>query len=175
MLRGVALPPATAQITDFTTNPPDPVMGELVTYTAVTQGNNQTVASFNWEYRYIEAATRPCGPWISAMAQERMTEIQFANPPFAGNYPTSDWSPVEHPVTEFRIEGNQIFDVHHQEGFEALWPLLQLFVMRSKQHLRLKFTDPCGQVQYVYLGTVTHVRLKANDNEWTAHGTVNEP
>ncbi|MEZ6063107.1 MAG: hypothetical protein R3C19_22410 [Planctomycetaceae bacterium] len=263
--------PAAAQINDFTWDPPDPVMGELVTYTAVTQGNTQPVQSYSWEYRYtsgpcqdpwhtgywangaewlspeprpgtwevkltvtyqspgqdpvsgmmlpppppsviikpltvapatkivvvaghdekapvtgqvifrfrVESATRPCGPFLGsvAMAQEKMTNVTFVNPPFGANPDDSDWAPTGGSTPEFGFPGggNEIVDIQDQSGFETIWPAIVFRYMRAEQHLRLKYTDPCGQIQHIVLGTVIHVRVKENATEWRAFGTVVVP
>jgi len=77
--------PAVAQI-NFTWDPPNPAMGDLLTYTAVAGPNTPPVDSWSWRYRYIGG---PCqdpwhagywaygGSWLSAEARPGTWEVEL--------------------------------------------------------------------------------------------------
>jgi hypothetical protein len=55
LIVGLLSTPAAALVTDFTWSPADPVMGEMVTYTAQNDGRNP-VTSYKWEWKYTSGS-----------------------------------------------------------------------------------------------------------------------
>lgn len=60
---GLLAAPAAALVTDFTWSPSDPVMGEIVTYTAVNNGYPYPI-TYKWEYKYTSGACQ--GTWVDS-------------------------------------------------------------------------------------------------------------
>lgn len=54
---------ANADVTDFTYSPSAPLMGEVVTYTAVNN-NTKPVVSYKWEYKFTSGAC--AGTWVTS-------------------------------------------------------------------------------------------------------------
>ena len=261
--------PAVAQI-NFTWDPPNPVMGDAVTYTAVAGPTTPPVESWSWKYRYtsgaceapwqtgywafggswlspeprpgtwevvltatfqspgqdpvtgmiipppppqelpkqvvvapptkiviiagpgqwangvngdvifryrVEAANRPCGPFLDAagLAQEKLTNRVQLSPPFQNPTPPDfGWFPLTTPVSTFRLSGNEIIDRHWGGGTIQEWeqiPLGAAFTSAT-QLLQIKYTDPCGNVQEIPVGSVAHSRKKVTFHAWEAIATL---
>jgi len=117
----------------------------------------------------VEAASRPCGHYICyLLAQESLTDIWCRKPPFTDEYPADvDWTPNV-AVDAFHLEENEIWDTHSVLWAPGDWSVIgegQSFATLT-QALRLKYTDPCNEIQTIDLGSHHLTRVKVDANNW---------
>lgn len=120
----------------------------------------------------IETSVRPCGIYLDAEAQELIVDRWLLSPPFSPEYPPDDtlWTPYPPPHPLFKIPhpGNQIEDVKDQTIPPGAWAQIPVGATysRARQCMRLRYTDPCGDVQYIDLQSVNVNRIKVDANHW---------
>jgi len=105
----------------------------------------------------VDAASRPCGPYIEYnVAQEEITNIWLVSPPFPAEYPPDiGWTP-EGPIEKFHLVGNQIWDSHGNTLTQAQWdtiPSNNFVYCTCTQRLRIRYVDPCSETKYIELGS----------------------
>lgn len=121
----------------------------------------------------VNAASRPCGPGVSqTLAQEKITNKHLLSPPFYPEYPPddTDWTPsAPDPVFRFPPGSNTIWDVKSNGDVVNMeWANIPLgsTYYTITQHLRIKYTDPCSDLQTIDLGSVILRRVKSDDSNW---------
>ena len=120
----------------------------------------------------VDGASGACGPFLgmASLAQEKLTDRVFIVPPFQFPWlPDTGWIPPSF-TPEFQLSGNEIIDHHTGSGTQQEWDSIPVGAefLSATQLLRLKYTDPCGTVQVIPLGSISHSRVKINANEWQA-------
>jgi hypothetical protein len=118
----------------------------------------------------VEAATRPCGGGIQmgCVAQEKITNVWAASPPYAEEYPPDgDWAP-DTPIDRFKLQFNEIWDTDSNGLTGPLWDQLAtpMCFMNFNQSLRLKYVDPCGDTKTIRLGSHGLAWTKVDANNW---------
>lgn len=118
LLVGLLTTPVAAVVTDFTWLPADPVMGETVAYTAVTDGQAPFPATYKWEYKFTSGSCQ--GTWIDSMQTSQTASfvehrpgtwdirltVTYNPPPFPVHAPTVIIKSVTiAPATHFTIIG----------------------------------------------------------------------
>ncbi len=118
LLVGLLTTPVAAVVTDFTWLPADPIMGETVAYTAVTDGQAPFPATYKWEYKFTSGSCQ--GTWIDSMQTSQTASfvehrpgtwdirltVTYNPPPFPVHAPTVITKSVTiAPATRFTIIG----------------------------------------------------------------------
>lgn len=165
-------PPPTIIVKNVTIAPP--------THLVISGGLNIRTgytSPITMRFRVMSGA-RPCGPMLGGLIQELITDRTFLSPPFPSPWGADDteWTPATHyDPTKFYREGNEIVDIKTQAdlAFE-LWaaiptaqpPAPPTDYYSIRQSFRLKYTDPCGAVQIIPLGSFTLSRVKVSGGSW---------
>lgn len=116
----------------------------------------------------IYAGDRPIGDFAAGLAQERITDQWNLSPPMPTPNPP-DWPNFvpDSPIPTFYRMGSYI---HDQKSHGVMFPWAGIPVgetyIRYTQHLRLKYTDPCGQEQIIPLGSFRLQRTRIDADHW---------
>ncbi|MHB8973597.1 MAG: hypothetical protein ACYC4N_24445 [Pirellulaceae bacterium] len=118
----------------------------------------------------VEAASRPCGPYVCAnLAQEKITNWWQRSPPFYPDYlPDGDWVPgAADPAFQFQPGSNEIWDTHSHNYSSTLWASIPTGIyITVTQSLRIKYVDPCSETRYIDLGSHVLKHVKVDANNW---------
>lgn len=118
----------------------------------------------------VEGASRPCGPDLGGVAQERLTNRWCLSPPYPLQNPAdTDWSPpTPDPAFQLQPSTNEVWDTKVQNTL--LWDSLPADpnheYRRDVQSLRIKYIDPCNDTKYLDIGSRTVMRFKVDANNW---------
>jgi len=117
----------------------------------------------------VDAAARPCGPYIEYnVAQERITNIWLQSPPYPQqNPPDGEWTP-DGAIPRFRLSGNEIWDTHGNGldagGWDSIYAPNYFSIVT--QHLRLKYVDPCNETKTIDLASHVLKWQTATSSNW---------
>lgn len=138
----------------------------------ITEGLNAPAgvnASITLKFRLM-SGNKPCGPMISGVPQELITDKWALNPPLGTPNPINDpdWTPDQPKPGVFWLQGNEIFDVKAQIFYPVIWNQIPINTTYYKmtQALRLKYVDPCGVEHIIPLGSFQFNRVKDANGDW---------
>ena len=142
------------------------------TNVVITEGLNSSYSAstpITIKFRLM-SGSKPCGPMLSGLAQELITDRVLLNPPLGNPNPVSDtdWNPSESVPGIFWLQGNEIWDVKNQNFDPAKWNQIpnNTSYYSCVQSLRFKYIDPCGIEQVISLGQFNLSRTKDANGNW---------